>query len=758
MFCLLAFITMQNTVVAEQAYIYLGDVIPDLRLYLKTPTVEKYKNMYEIINRNTGEYVYCIEPGVVLKNGYFTSYEFLSQVDLAYEITDEDWDYLRMIANYGYGYKDRWDIKWYAATQFMIWEYILEGRGEVYFVDGNNRKIDPLAEEIAMIENDLKHHGDVPSFLENDTVMKVHLGDTLTFVDQNQVLDEFQITKSNVDYQVTGNQIQITFDTVGYQTVRFKKKLTSGSIPKIYYSPANQTVINRGVIDTPYEVLEFEVLPSFSLIKTSDEASPLSLAGAKYGIYDEQDQLYAEVVTNEDGYAFLEFIDIGRYYLKEIEAPYGYQLNPDKIYFEVVDQDVIINTMDDLIKKEVKIEKYLENIDGTLQLESNAVFEVYDAQNKLVCTFETNEYGKYFLTLPLGQYTLKQIAATEGYELAPDIILTVSEDMTLEELIIKNPQITGSLLIEKKDRDTQELILKEATFKIRNTDTNQFWEVDGQDTFKTVDGKIVIENIPYGNYELIEVEAPQGYQLLEEAYLFSITGKKIITIEAFNDMIKGSLLVEKKDLDSGKLIYEEAAFKIRNRDTNEYLTREGEEIFKTQDGKLFIDDIPYGNYELIEVMAPVGYKMAEEKYLFTIDGEEEISLVVYNEVIRGSLLIEKLDYETLQPLSGVLFGLYDQDYQLIKEYYTDLKGQILIEDLSRGLYFIKELGTLDDYELLDGFMDVDVKNNTLSTVKVTNRLKIEVPKTGTNEFFLTIVFSALCLLVGALLCNYDKNH
>ena len=202
---------MQNTVVAEQAYIYLGDVIPDLRLYLKTPTVEKYKNMYEIINRNTGEYVYCIEPGVVLKNGYFTSYEFLSQVDLAYEITDEDWDYLRMIANYGYGYKDRWDIKWYAATQFMIWEYILEGRGEVYFVDGNNRKIDPLAEEIAMIENDLKHHGDVPSFLENDTVMKVHLGDTLTFVDQNQVLDEFQITKSNVDYQVTENQIILQY-------------------------------------------------------------------------------------------------------------------------------------------------------------------------------------------------------------------------------------------------------------------------------------------------------------------------------------------------------------------------------------------------------------------------------------------------------------------------------------------------------------------------------------------------------------------
>ena len=950
--CFCAFIMAHQTAMAEQAYIYLKDQIPGLRLYLKTPTVEKYKGMFEIVNQNTDDYVYCIEPGVILKNGYFTSYQMLNKVDLSYEITTEDWNYLRTIANYGYGYEDRTDIKWYAATQFLIWEYILEGKGEVYFVDENNQKTNPLKEEIAAIQNDLAHHEDIPSFLEDDELITLNIGDTITLQDKNDILDRFSIEGRLVDIKIDNDQLTLHFPKPGSHQITFKKYFTNESVPKIYASTDNQAVINRGIIDTPFEVLEVYVkMPSFKLIKTSSNEGGIPIKGAKYRIYYEDGSTFGDITTDKNGEAYIDEIYQGRYYLKEIEAPYGYHLDSSKIEFEVGDENVVIKCEDERIFKEIEVEKYLENIVGSYELESHATFEIYDEKDKLITTVQTNEYGKFTLTLPYGTYTLHQIDGMEGYQLVEDITLTVNAS-TKDELIIKNPQIKGSLLIEKKDIDNDQLILDEATFKVLNTDTNKYLEVDGEDVFATIEGKIYINNIPYGNYKLVEVEAPKGYKLSQEQYFFTIdeesetieisvynelltgslliekkdldthelildeavfqlinidtneyyevdgsnvlitqNGKLLIEdlpfgnyklievlaphdyeisskeyflvidkedetiISIYNELLTGSLLIEKKDIDSDQLILDEATFKVLNTDTNKYLEVDGEDVFATIEGKIYINNIPYGNYKLVEVEAPKGYKLSQEQYFFTIDEESEtIEISVYNELLTGSLLIEKkdidsdqlildeatfkvlntdtnkylevdgedvfatiegkiyinnipygnyklieveapkgynilesernfiinkeesfsvvvynekakgtleiikLDEENLEPLQGVLFGLYNEKQELMKEYLTNQEGKIIVQDLLPGIYYIKELDVSSEYELLDGFSEIEIKENVHSSVKITNRLKIEVPKTGTNELILTILLSSSCLFIGSFICNYDKKR
>ena len=662
LFCFLTFFLVNHNVLAEESYIYLGDVIPDIRLYLKTPTVEKYKNMYEIINQTTGEHVYCIEPGVVLKDGIFGAYQYLDMIPEDLGITEDEWNYLRTIAYYGYGYQDRTDIKWYAATQFIIWDYLLKDTGEIYFVDSNNQKIDLLQEEIDTIQFDVDHHNLMPSFLEQDEIIDVELGDTLTFIDEYGILDDFEMDYTNVEVKREGNEVTLTFLDPGYQTVGFWRHLDKLKTPRIFYSPSNQSVMAKGIISRPYKQLKFNVdFPTLTLTKKGNEDSLLSLAGAKYGIYYEDGVHYQTIETNEDGIAYLEEIHLGKYYLQEIEAPYGYEVNDEKIYFEVTQDDIVLESTDKLIKKEIVIEKYLEDIDGNLELEKNAKFQVYDKNGDLYTEFITNEYGKFTLVLPYGKYTLKQITSTEGYHLAEDITLIVGED-TDANLIIKNPQIVGSLLIEKKDADTKELIDSEASFKIYNTDTNEFFKVDGNVIFKTKEGILSITNIPYGNYELIEVEAPDGYQILEE------------------------------------------------------------------------------------------------KISFAILSEEEVELEITNQLQNGVLQIEKLDYDNLKPLQGVLFGLYNQDKELISEYETDENGMITISNLLAGLYYIKELNAPANYELLDGFMEVNIQNNVLSNLKITNRLKIEVPKTGVNELLGIILFTSVSLFGGVALYRHDKKH
>ena len=656
--CIGIFLIAKTNVLAEQNYIYLGDAIANVRLYLKTEKIEKYKNMYKIINRDTNELVYCIEPGVVLKGGYFKTYQGVELIPDDLGITNDDWNNLLTIAYFGYGYQDRLDIKWYVTTQFMIWEYLLDGKGEVYFVDNNNHRIDLFKEEMEIIKKDIENYFVFPSFLENNSFDNIKYNDTVTLVDENHVLKDCLVYISNGEYEINDNKITIKFNTPGEQILNFTKKIDITATPKIFYNSASQTVINKGIIKTPFKVINVNVeFPNFTLIKKSIDNINLSIKGAKYGIYYEDGSLYQVITTDEFGKAYLDKIDIGKYYLQEIEAPFGYKLNEEKLYFEV-NGDVYLETYEEAIKKEIVVEKYLENVDGTLELESGATFEVYDEKNEIIQTFKTDEFGKYILELPYGTYTLKQITSKVGYNYARDIKLTINDE-TSNRLIIKNPQIIGSILVEKRDKETNELIEDEMHFKIYD-----------------VDRKIYLNN---------------------------------------------------------------------------------GEVFKTIDGKALIDNIPYGNYELVEIEAPFGYKLTNEKYSFQINNDEKLNIIVLNELIGGSIQIEKLDDETLKPIVGVIFGLYDKDKNLIKEYETDKDGKIMITNVLEGLYYIKELKTPLEYNILEGFVEVNVKNNVLSELKITNRLKVIVPKTGVNELLLTVLFTGFCLLVGIIICNYDKN-
>ena len=225
-----------------------------------------------------------------------------------------------------------------------------------------------------------------------------------------------------------------------------------------------------------------------------------------------------------------------------------------------------------------------------------------------------------------------------------------------------------------------------------------------------------------------------------------------------NPEIWGNLVVLKKDQDTGELILQEAEFKIKNVATGEYLLLNGKDVFKTIDGKLELERIPYGSYELIEIKAPDSYQISEETYFFEINKSgQTITVEVQNKLQNGSLIIEKIDDETMLPLKGVLFGLYDQEQNLLQEFYTDENGRIQINSLLEGLYYIKEIETYPGYELLDGFLDVTIKNNMLSTIKVTNRLKVEVPKTSVDECSIVFLLSIVFILVGIVIRHYEQN-
>lgn len=650
-----------NDVHAASNYITLGDKIEDVKLYLKTDVFNKNTYMYEMKNKTTGEYVYCLEPGVMLYDGYYAN---ASNTILS----NDDWKYVNLIAYYGYGYQDRTELKWYIATQYMIWNYILRDKGKIYFVNEQNEKIDLYLEEMDAIEKDILHDQLLPSFALKDNYQinaTSKLNESMTLIDTNYVLDEYNILVSypeETDIIIHDNEITFTFHHNSINAIIFQRKMDNLGLVKVYTKNGSQTVFSRGVVSKNtgnYEV--YVENPSLNLIKKGNGI--LSVSGAKYGIYDaSSDFCFGTIITDEHGFAQMTDLYPGSYYLKEIEAPYGYLLNEEPVYFEIEDQDVTLEIEEKAIEKKIMIEKYLETKENLYIAEENAKFVVYNSSQEPIFEGTTNELGKLEFTLPYDTYKLVQIEGKTGFQLVEPITFTIHDFTNQEVFTIKNKEIVGNLTVTKKDKDTEEIILEEATFKIKNTLNSEYYEMNGTDLLKTKDGVLFIENIPYGDYVLEEVSAPDSYYLSNEKITFQI------------------------------------------REMN-----------------------------------------------------EDIQLDFYNQKYSGSIEILKLDQETKEPLEGVLFGLYSENDECIRLSYTNELGIITFNHLAKGNYTIKEISTIEPYELITSPVHVSVKDHIKSLFTFYNRIEIDVPKTGVHEFFLGFIVSVFLLLIGVLLCNYEKN-
>lgn len=98
-----------------------------------------------------------------------------------------------------------------------------------------------------------------------------------------------------------------------------------------------------------------------------------------------------------------------------------------------------------------------------------------------------------------------------------------------------------------------------------------------------------------------------------------------------------------------------------------------------------------------------------------------MELVVKNEKIKGNLEIRKKDYSSNNPLSNVMFHIYDINDNLIYEGMTDDKGILKVYDLDFGKYYIKEIKPSKYYKLNEEviYFEVD-ENDKLITIDITN--------------------------------------
>ena len=187
-----------------------------------------------------------------------------------------------------------------------------------------------------------------------------------------------------------------------------------------------------------------------------------------------------------------------------------------------------------------------------------------------------------------------------------------------------------------------------------------------------------------------------------------------------NEWYKGNIKVIKTDADTkqtlagvGFTLFDENKAAIASFVTDEK-------------GEIFIDRLPIGKYYLQENSTLENYVLDDRMQEIDLTSKNlQQVLQIENSRYKGSIKVIKTDGDTKQPLKGVEFTLYNGSQDKIGSYKTDKNGEILIEDLALGTYYLQETKTLKGYGLEDQMREINLTKDNLDQVLEIENDRIE---------------------------------
>ncbi|MFJ1104411.1 SpaA isopeptide-forming pilin-related protein [Bacillus sp. GX] len=405
----------------------------------------------------------------------------------------------------------------------------------------------------------------------------------------------------------------------------------------------------------------------------------------------------------------------------------------------------------------VKIKKVDSNNDNKKLV--GAKFKIEDSKGKIVGELVTNEEGEAISKdLPIGNYTLVEIEAPKGYELLKDKITVKIEKSAVVEIKIGNkklPDPMGKMKLVKVDTGDKNKKLAGAKFKIEDSKG----KVVG-DLVTNEEGEAISKELPIGNYILVEVEAPKGYELLKDKIAVKIEKDVIVEIKIGNKKLPDPMgkmkLVKVDTSDKNKKL---AGAKFHIEDSNKKVVGE---LVTNEEGEAISKELPIGNYTLVEVEAPKGYELLKDKIAVKIEKDTVVEIKIGNKKLpdpTGQFEIEKVDDKDINlKLKGAVFQVLDKEGKEVTRLTTDEKGKVIFDQLVLGKYTIKEIKAPNGYMLLRDSIEIEiteaVRTQKLTVKNVKNNWVI--PNTGgsgTTSFYVT----GFVLMLGVL-CLCKKNR
>ena len=237
-------------------------------------------------------------------------------------------------------------------------------------------------------------------------------------------------------------------------------------------------------------------------ISKSDITTGGEIPGAKLSIIDEAGKVVETWTSGEEPH-YVEKLPVGKYTLCEETAPAGYLVTED-VLFTVKDTGVEqkVEMKDDFTKVEITKSDITS---GKPVIGAKLV--ILDKDGKEVESWVTEEKPHYIEKLPVGEYTLREITAPDGYLREEDVKFTVKETGEIQKVVMKDDYT--KVEISKQDiTNSKELPGAKLTIFDKDGKEVESWVSEEKPHY--------IEKLPLGEYTLREVTAPDGYEVAED--------------------------------------------------------------------------------------------------------------------------------------------------------------------------------------------------------------------------------------------------
>ena len=282
----------------------------------------------------------------------------------------------------------------------------------------------------------------------------------------------------------------------------------------------------------------------------------------------------------------------------------------------------------------------------------------------------------------------------------------------------------AELEITKIDADTGEG-LSGAAIRVAYDGGSDFYDV-----YTNASGKATLTNLKSGTVEIFELVSPDGYVLDENHQSIKLEAGKKASVTLKNKS-KPGLVIKKYDEDTG-LPLANAEFSVAVKGGKviyEGMTDKSGEI-RLHDLDV-LRDMENGVWLTVtELAAPKGYLKAAESKDVYLEAGKTVEIKFDNR-LRPSLQIMKLDADTKEPLEDAVFVIKNTEGETIGEYQTDSTGTVVVRDLDETIVTVEEKSAPGNYLLDDEpHKDIQLEWGKTKTVIFENKKKpvLEIQK------------------------------